>query len=141
MKSIWATHLTRCVSFPTHKLLQMRSQLRSAVSYVACFILQAKAALSVREMPIGCVFVNPVDDAVLARGQNRTNVDYNVSFATRCLLLTAHWRVRASGKTTSRTKDFSVLFYLQPTRHAEMVAIESFVTSGGSLDALRGTDL
>lgn len=29
-------------------------------------------------MPIGCVFVDPATGAVLARGRNRTNVDFNV---------------------------------------------------------------
>lgn len=39
---------------------------------------QGELALASGEVPIGCVFVHPHTRAVLAAGQNRTNVDFNV---------------------------------------------------------------
>ena len=39
---------------------------------------EARAALAAREMPVGCVFVHAETGAVLARGRNRTNVEFNV---------------------------------------------------------------
>lgn len=44
---------------------------------------QGELALACGEVPIGCVFVHPTTRAVLAAGQNRTNVDFNVRACDR----------------------------------------------------------
>ena len=47
-------------------------------TYMGLALEEARAALSMREMPVGCVFVHAATGAVLARGRNRTNIEFNV---------------------------------------------------------------
>ncbi|KZT62140.1 cytidine deaminase-like protein [Calocera cornea HHB12733] len=49
------------------------SQHEQDLAYIALALAQAREAFAANEVPVGCVFVQNADGAVLARGRNRTN--------------------------------------------------------------------
>lgn len=84
--------LMRCLPFPlVRQLCRMATSSAGPLAtaalvdspvhheYMGLALEEAELALQEREVPIGCVFIRHDTGTIVARGRNRTNLDYNVS--------------------------------------------------------------
>lgn len=97
--------------------------------------LQGKLGLQKEEVPVGAVVVGPSDSedakygsVVLGTGHNLTNATLNVSLSQGCCL-----RPPVGSRIASLLRRLSAVHLaLQPTTHAELVAIHSMYASAAS---------